>query len=68
MICQGIAHYIRWIPFDNSGSALRRGFAAALRCVTRVIVFFPGACPGKNIYDSLAAKYRRPEAEMMPSP
>ena len=46
--CQGIAHYIRWIPFDSFGSALRRGFAAALRCVTRVMEFFPGTCPGKN--------------------
>ena len=53
MICQGIAHYIRWIPFDSLAPACGPDFAAALRCVTRVMEFLSRACRGKNIYDSL---------------
>ena len=53
MICQGIAHYIRWIPFDKLGSALRRGFAAFLRKCSRVNVYLSGACPDKYILNSL---------------
>ena len=53
MICQGIAYYIRWIPFDNSGSALRRGFAAFLRKCSRVNVYLSGAYPDKYISDSV---------------
>ena len=39
--------------FDKLVPACGPGFAAALRCVTRVIVYLSGACPDKYIFNSL---------------
>ena len=64
MICQGIAYYIRWIPFDKLGSALRRGFAAFLRKCSRVNVYLSGACPDKYIFDGSNRFARRTSGQI----
>ena len=51
--CQGIASLD---PLRQFGSALRRGFAPFLRKCSRVSVFLPRACRGKNIFDILCKR------------